>query len=262
MEIATIIILIILLFGVAFFYSNLGLGGGVLNVPILLHFTGMPIMQVAPISLTFAFAIGLSSAVNHGKKGLIDFKIGPLLVAGAVIGAIIGSLFTINVNQAVVIFLLVVVLIAVWVKMMYEIIKGKKEAEEDDLDKQTAARKGMAAGGATGIGFVSSSMGLGGGVVAVPLQIYLLGMKTRKAMGTSLFIMIFTTMVGFLTYYFSGVFIDFVLIAILLPVVFVGAFIGSRWGLESLKTPTIKAIFVMLVLVAAVKMVIELVGLI
>src|SRR5437870_13294958 len=83
----------VLLFAVAFIYANLGLGGVLLFVPILLS-TGVTRSDVAvPISLTFTIATAASSVINHHRKRLVDFRLGRTLVAGALVGAALGALF-------------------------------------------------------------------------------------------------------------------------------------------------------------------------
>src|SRR5256712_5572071 len=86
----------VLLFAVAFIYATLGLGGGLLFVPILLS-TGVTRSDVAvPVSLTFTIATAASSVINHHRKGLVDFRLGRTLVAGALVGAVLGTLFTLR----------------------------------------------------------------------------------------------------------------------------------------------------------------------
>src|SRR5213594_1934348 len=84
----------VLLFAVAFIYANLGLGGGLLFVPILLS-TGVTGSSTAvPISLTLTIATATSSVINHHRKGFVDFRLGGTLVAGALVGAVVGTVFT------------------------------------------------------------------------------------------------------------------------------------------------------------------------
>src|SRR3972149_32097 len=80
----------VLMFAVAFVYANLGLGGGLLFVPILLS-TGVDQSSVAvPISLALTIATATSSVLNHHRKGFVDFRLGGALVGGALIGAVVG----------------------------------------------------------------------------------------------------------------------------------------------------------------------------
>jgi uncharacterized membrane protein YfcA len=109
-------------------------------------------------------------------------------------------------------------------------------------------------------------MGIGGGLLNVPLLVYALGRRTRLAIGTSSLLIIPTAAVGFVAYlveplaHGGGVAAapEFLLIPLLVPVVFVGAYLGSRWGLRRLKTRSVALIFIAVVFVAAVKLVVDL----
>src|SRR5439155_1313439 len=97
MDALLLLIQAVLIFGVAFIYSNLGLGGGLLFVPILLS-TGVPDKDLAvPISLTLTIATATSSVINHHRRGLVDFRLGGVLLAGALLGAVVGTVFTLKV---------------------------------------------------------------------------------------------------------------------------------------------------------------------
>src|SRR5207249_10006598 len=93
-DVLVLLLHVVLIFVVAFIYSNLGLGGGLLFVPILLS-TGVSSKDLAvPISLTLTIATAASSVINHHRRGLVDFRLGSLLVAGALLGAVVGTFFT------------------------------------------------------------------------------------------------------------------------------------------------------------------------
>src|SRR2546425_9323542 len=266
MDAVLLLIQAILIFGVAFIYSNLGLGGGLLFVPILLS-TGVPDKDLAvPISLTLTIATATSSVINHHRRGLVDFRLGGVLLAGALLGAVVGTVFTLKVlNQETFEAFFAAVLIVFGFYMVRDWAKNARSVDEDDESAMTPPRVAATAAATTGSGFLSGSMGIGGGLVNVPLLVYVLGRKTRKAIGTSSLLMIPTAAVGFAAYLVShalqGGFAlpsDFILIPILFPIVFVGAYLGSRWGLQALRTRPIALIFVLLLFVAAAKLVYDL----
>src|SRR2546428_11843880 len=87
MDAVLLLIQAVLIFGVAFIYSNLGLGGGLLFVPILLS-TGVADKDLAgPISLPLTTATATSSVINHHRRGLVGFRLRRVLLAGALLGA-------------------------------------------------------------------------------------------------------------------------------------------------------------------------------
>jgi uncharacterized membrane protein YfcA len=96
------------------------------------------------------------------------------------------------------------------------------------------------------IGFLVGSFGIGGGVVSVPLIIYVFRFEPRKAIGTSALLGSILTPAAILVYVLTaeeGVVFHYQLALVLTPIVFVMAIIGSTWGLQKLKTPVVKTIF-------------------
>jgi uncharacterized membrane protein YfcA len=253
----------VLIFAVAFIYSNLGLGGGLLFVPILLS-TGVASKDVAvPISLTLTIATAASSVINHRRRGFVDFRLGSLLVAGAVFGAVVGTFFTLVVlDERTFKAFFAAVLLAFGAYMVLDWVRNRRSVDEDNDALLTRPRV-MGTGAATaGSGFLSGAMGIGGGLLNVPLLVYVLGRKTRKAIGTSSLLIIPTAAVGFAAY-LAGLALrpagfawpeSFILIPILMPIVFVGAYLGSRWGLATLKTRSVALIFIIVLFIAAVKL--------
>src|SRR3989442_27942 len=175
MDALILLIQAVLIFGVAFIYSNLGLGGGLLFVPILLS-TGVPDKDLAvPISLTLTIATATSSVINHHRRGLVDFRLGGVLLAGALLGAVVGTVFTLKVlNQETFEAFFAAVLIVFGVYMVRDWMKNARSVDEDDDSAMTPPRVGATAAATTGSGFLSGSMGIGGGLLHVPLLRYVL----------------------------------------------------------------------------------------
>src|SRR2546428_993926 len=198
MDAVLLLIQAVLIFGVAFIYANLGLGGGLLFVPILLS-TGVADKDFAvPISLTLTIATATSSVINHYPRGLVDFRLGRALLAGALVGAVVGPVFTLKVlNQETFEAFFAAVLIVFGLDMVRDWMKKARSVDEDDDTALTPPRVGGTAAATAGSGFLSGSMGIGGGLLNVPLLVYVLGRKNRKAIGTSSLLIIPTAAGGF-----------------------------------------------------------------
>ena len=267
MDLLILTIQAVLIFAVAFIYANLGLGGGLLFVPILLS-TGVASKDIAvPISLTLTIATAASSVINPHRLGLVDFRLGRLLVAGALFGAVVGTFFTLLVlDEKTFKAFFAGVLLLFGAYMVLDWTRNRRSIDEDDDSKLTRPRSIATAGATAGSGFLSGSMGIGGGLLNVPLLVYVLGRKTRKAIGTSSLLIIPTAAVGFVAYLAGLAFRPtgfalpdaYVLIPVLMPIVFVGAYVGSRWGLATLKTRSVALIFIIVLFIAAVKLLIDL----
>lgn len=256
----TVLLQIVLMFAVAFIYSNLGLGGGLLFVPILLATGVSDPLLAAPISLTLTTMTAASSVINHRRKGFVDFHLGRTLVIGTLIGAVLGTFFHIGfVGKPAFQVIFVVILVGFGALMVRDWVRNARPVDENDDSKLTPKRVGETTVAMVGSGFLSGLAGVGGGLLNVPLILFLLGRKTRVAIGTSSLLIVPTAALGF-SIYVLGRFLgstaftwpeEFVLIPILMPFVFVGAFLGSRLGLAKLKTRSVSLIFIIVVFIAA-----------
>lgn len=67
-----------------------GIGGGFLIVPGLLFSTGMPIIFAVGSSLLAVGSFGLTTAVNYGMSGLVNWPVAAEYIAGGVVGGMLG----------------------------------------------------------------------------------------------------------------------------------------------------------------------------
>ena len=242
---------------VGFFYSNLGLGGGQLYVPIMdLFFVGLVMKEIVPLSLCFAFVTMASATYSHSRKRLVDFRLGLLLAAGGLVGVIMGVLFTTTVDERAVKIAFAALLLIVATKMLSDMYRVKRGDKQQALMGSSSRRylAGICVSVLTGL--LVGSFGIGGGVISVPLIIYVFRFDTRKAIGTSAFVGAILTPAAFAAYALrEGVTIHYDLAVTLTPIIFVMALIGSTWGLQKLKTRAVKTIFTGGVYLAAAEMV-------
>lgn len=259
-SLGVLILMAVLMFGVAFIYSNLGLGGGLLYVPILLSLATSSEDIAVPISLTLTVATALPATINHYPEGFVDVSLGVQLLGGALLGAILGALFNLGTDKVIFLAFFIGLILLMGSKLLYDWLRQEGDEDEDIESKWTSGRKAASSGATVASGFVSGGLGVGGGIINVPLMVYVLGRKTRKAIGTSSFMIITTAIVGFASYlYFGGTSnVDFNLILVLWPLVFVGAYTGSRWGLAKLKTRSVQFVFILVLFIAAAKLSLDL----
>lgn len=252
----SVLIVAVLAGAVAFFYSNLGLGGGQLYVPIMdLFFVSLVMRDIVPLSLCFAFVTMLSATYTHSRKGLVHFKLGTLLAAGGLLGVLAGVIFTTTVDERVIKAAFACLLVIVASKMIYDLRRDKKDYVGCPASWTLRCR--LAGVGVSVLtGFLIGCFGIGGGVVSVPLIIYVFKFEPRYAIGTSAFMGAILTPAAFAAYAFTeGVTVSYDVALALTPVVFVMGFIGSTWGLRRLRTKAVKAIFTGGVYLAACEMI-------
>ena len=145
---------------VGFFYSNLGLGGGQLYVPIMdLFFVGLVMKEIVPLSLCFAFVTMASAAYSHNRKRLVDFRLGLLLATGGLVGVVIGVLFTTTVDERAVKVGFAALLLIVASKMLHDMYRVKRE-EGPNSPEPSSKRRLAGVGVSVLTGFLVGSFGI------------------------------------------------------------------------------------------------------
>jgi len=117
---------------------------------------------------------------------------------------------------------------------------------------------------------LSAMLGVGGGLVAIPMLIYVVGLEITQVAATSLAIVTFAATSGMITYVVSGWgtpglppgSLGFVHVAAALPML-AGSVISVRWGTianQRLPARTLRVIFAILFILLGVQLLVENVG--
>jgi uncharacterized membrane protein YfcA len=103
------------------------------------------------------------------------------------------------------------------------------------------------------VGVLTMLMGVGGGFILVPAMLYILGMSANVVVGTSLFQILFVTIVVSMMHALTTKAVDIVLAALLLIGSVTGAQIGTRLALTA-KPELLRLILAAIVLGVALRM--------
>jgi len=210
-------LLCLLGFAVGVFGTLVGAGGGFIVTPVLLllYPRSTPDLITA-ISLVVVFFNATSGSAAYARQGRIDYRSGLIFAAATVPGSILGVLVADRVSRPGFDVMMGVALtaLAVW------LLVGHTEAGQgvagvgtprtiNSRDGTTYTYRARVRRGAVlsvGVGFVSSFLGIGGGVVHVPLMVAVLGFPTHVATATSHFVLAFMALVATITHVISGSF--------------------------------------------------------
>jgi len=236
--------------------SMIGIGGGVLYVPILLAF-GLPFYQAAAISIFIIMALSISASLVYYRVQLIDWKLAlmiePLTATMSLIGGYYSSF--IQIKELKILFILILIVSG------YFMIKPIKKIQDKFIIERKWGYWSRKFGEekysvnlligfpiAALAGIVAGLLGIGGGVIIVPLLVLLLGVPMKIAVGTSCFMAGITALFGFWGHYFAGHF-EHKITLILALVVFAGAQVGSRISIkvDKILLKKIYAIFLFLI---------------
>ena len=198
----------------------LGLGGGVFLVPLLNLVFGFPFTVAAAISLTTVIAT--SSSVSAGRTGqqLINIKLGMLLEVATAAGSFLGGITAQMVAQSVLQKLFGFVAGGVAIVMLTRLqrrnvildptvdpgLLGGRfyEAESRGVVSYRVKRLPLAVVASFIAGNVSSLLGIGGGIIKVPILNAWCGIPLRAAAATSAFMIGVTATAGAIIYYGRG----------------------------------------------------------
>ncbi len=103
-------------------------------------------------------------------------------------------------------------------------------------------------------GFISGSLGVGGGIIIVPALVFFLGFTQYQAQGISLGMMLAPIgLLAFINYYRAG-YTNLKYSILLLAVFFIGSYLGSRLAVH-LPAATLRKVFGGLMLIVGLRMI-------
>ena len=242
--------------------SMIGIGGGVLYVPILLAF-GFPFYQAAAISIFIIMALSISASLVYYRAQLIDWKLAFIIEPLTAIMSLMGGYYSslIQIKELKILFILVLIFSG------YFMIKPIKEIQDKFINQRKwghwlrkFGEEEYSVNLLLGIpitalaGLMAGLLGTGGGVIKVSLMVLFLGVPMKIAIGTSCFMVGITALFGFWGHFFAGHF-EPKMALILAVVVFIGAQVGSRISIKVNKILLKKIYVIFLFLISAWMMV-------
>jgi uncharacterized protein len=198
------------------FGTLVGAGGGFILTPVLLVvYPDLTPAQITSISLLVVFFNALSGSVAYARLKRIDYRSGLRFAAAGIPGSILGALAVhlvptrvFDVIMATVLAVLAVVVVRLRPHAERAIPRGRTKLRElvDAHGEIYRYRVPLGRGTAysAGVGFLSSFLGIGGGVIHVPLMAGTLGFPTHIATATSHFVLVFMSGTASATHLIGG----------------------------------------------------------
>ena len=256
-----------------------GVGGGFLTTPLLI-FYGIPPTVAAASAASQVTGASVSGVFAHTRRGGVDYLMGGVLVAGGVLGTLVGAgLFRIlqELGQidTVINLLYVIMLGSIGGLMASESIQSLRALKAGrPLPARKRRHHPMVANlpfrwrfyrsglyisplAPLLLGFVSGILtmllGIGGGFILVPAMLYLLGMSASVVVGTSLFQILFVTMIATMTHALTTKAVDIVLALLLLIGSVSGAQIGAQFA-QKFRPEYLRLALAVIVLLVALRL--------
>ncbi len=269
-----IVLILFVSFVIGFLSGLFGVGGGFLMTPFLI-FMGIPPVYAVANEANNILASSTSASLTHWFKKTMDLKIGWLIIAGGLVGTLLG-IFTFSYFKQIGKIDLIITLAYMYVlAIIGSFMLRDGLLEINAIKKKIVIKKrlhthywihgfpfrmrfkkskvyesalvpiilGLV------VGYIAAIMGVGGAFLMVPAMIYLIGMPTKLVPGTSLFVTIFITAFVTILHAFSYQTIDLVLVMILITGSIAGVHSGQKIGqtLQGSELKSLLAIFMLLV---------------
>jgi uncharacterized protein len=256
-----------------------GVGGGFLATPLLI-FYGVPPTVAAASAASQVTGASVSGVFAYTRRGGVDYQMGGVMVVGGALGSGAGAVLFRLLQQigqidTVINILYVVMLGGIGGLMAREGLQGLKALRSGVAQPARKRRhhpvvatlpfrwrfyrSGLYISPAAPLllGFVGGMMtmllGVGGGFILVPAMLYILGMSANVVVGTSLFQILFVTVVTTMMHALTTKAVDIVLAVLLLVGSVSGAQLGARFA-QRARPEYLRLILAVIVLLVALRM--------
>lgn len=167
-----------------------GVGGGVLIVPALTLLLGFDTRVAAGTSLAAIVPVSIVGVISYAAAGAVDWLVAGILAVAAIVGAQVGTYLLHRLPRQAVRWAFIVFLLVVIASLFFVI-----PSRDADIPVTVGSVVGLLGLGLV-TGVLSGLLGVGGGVVVVPMLILLFGASDLVAKGTSLVMIIPTAISG------------------------------------------------------------------
>ncbi|WP_432119404.1 sulfite exporter TauE/SafE family protein [Streptomyces sp. bgisy032] len=225
----------------------LGGGGSVLAVPALIYLLGFSPVGATTASLVIVTLTSVTALVAHARDGHVRWRAGLLFAAAGIAPAMLGGALAARVPAVVLTAAFAVVAGAAAVRML---------RTRPPADAAVTVRPGRAAAAGAGLGAVTGVLGVGGGFLAVPALVSVLGLRMREAVGTSLLVITVNSLAALATRAGTVERLDWTVVGPFVGAAILGAWDGKRLSAK-VSGHTLQRTFAVVLLAVAVFMLVD-----
>ncbi|GGX01767.1 UPF0721 transmembrane protein [Streptomyces malachitofuscus] len=225
----------------------LGGGGSVLAVPALIYLLGFSPVAATTASLLVVAVTSLTALSAHGRDGHVRLRTGLLFSAAGIGPAMLGGALAGRLPGAVLTAAFAVVAAVAALRML---------RASPPTEPAAPVRSGRAAAAGAGLGGVTGVLGVGGGFLAVPALVGVLGLRMREAVGTSLLVITVNSLAALLLRAGPLEGLDWTVVGPFAGAAVLGAWDGKRLAAK-LSGHALRRTFALVLLAVAVLMLID-----
>lgn len=205
----------------------IGVGGALVLVPLLLVLYPQATPQaITGISLVIVLINSIGGTIAYARQKRIDYRNGIVFALGTVPGVLLGIWTLQYVSRSLFALIFGLVMIAI---SGFLIFRAEPSRVASSVNGSYRCNRPLGFSLSVFAGFLAGLLGIGGGIIHVPVMVYIMCFPTHVATATSHFILVFTGATGTLTHLGQGTFgSDWLIILWLAIGVVVGSQLGAR----------------------------------
>ncbi|MFC7746097.1 sulfite exporter TauE/SafE family protein [Lentibacillus kimchii] len=238
----------------AFIGSLVGLGGGVIVIPVMLFLhsysdafawaTPQVIVGLSLISIVFT---AISSSISYYRNGQINSRIGLLFLIGSIPGGILGSWLNqfINTDH----FTLYFGILMIALSFLFLLKRDRQREERSKTPIVSVVIISLI------VGVLSGLFGIGGGAIIVPAMIFLFGLSVHTSAATSMFVIVFISIMSAGTHIALG-HIEWEYVIFFIVGAWIGGTIGAKVN-QHIKSNVLEWILRIMLIVVGIRLIFE-----
>jgi uncharacterized membrane protein YfcA len=239
----TLLLDLVLGFGIGGSLGLLGGGGSILTVPALVYLIGQTPQVAVTTSLVIVGMNSALGAVFHRVQGTLNWRVAlPFGGSGMVVSYLAAGLSK-HFSSS-----LLLVAFAVLMLVIGALLIFRKQTSEEVHGEFTLSLWKIIGGGML-VGLLTGILGVGGGFLIVPALVMLVGLPMHHAVGTSLVVIAMNSAAGFLGH-LTGLTLDLPLIVVFVATGLAGTYFGSRLS-RHLDAALLRRVFAVFVIALA-----------
>lgn len=237
-----------------FFSGLLGIGGGIIMVPLLLYIppllglTAINMKIAAGITMVQSLAGSLSALLIHRRNNFIHRSLVLTMGSASLVGALAGSVWSKYLSGNIMLGIFAVLSLVASALLFIPLNKDneEKKLEQVSFNKVLAVIIGLV------VGLLGGIIGQGGAFLLIPLMLYIMRIPTRIALGSSVVIAFLSAIAGFAGKW-STEQIPFLMAVVLASGAVLGAQAGGKLT-KQVQASTLRTILAVLIAGTALRM--------
>ncbi len=232
----------------------LGIGGGIIMTPLLLYVPpllgagALDMKAVAGLTMAQGLAGSLSGVLAHNRFRFVCKRLVAVMGSSIAVASLIGALLSKHIRSDVLLGLFAFMAIVAAVMMFVP----KHNDGDGVIAERVHFNPALAALVAAVVGFLGGMVGQGGAFILIPLMLYALNIPTRITIGSSLGIVFFSALAGFVGK-LSTQQIPLTLALALVMGALLGAQVGAQFS-KATKTSALRYTLACLIALTALRM--------